>query len=243
MQAVGRLVEERGAKEHDTSKDHCDADSKKRWQKMKPLVLLPRVRPDKSIVKQFGQQLFLVWAGKIWMDDSRTAEFLNRVMVSRLFEKDFSFRMPSDVTPAKPRRRFYMISIFTQLSSGGCTKFIQAPDVCWNSPFKAHIRSYYETWISNGDRMTFTSGGNPRAPSMEVYLDWILRAWEALSKNLIINSFKVCGLTNASDGSEDDFIHCFKAHGPIPEGLEMLKEEGAKETAVEVSEEEDVKKT
>uniref|UniRef100_A0A915D640 Domain of unknown function DB domain-containing protein n=1 Tax=Ditylenchus dipsaci TaxID=166011 RepID=A0A915D640_9BILA len=66
--------------------------------------------------------------------------------------------------------------------------------------------------------MTFTTGSNPRAPSMEVYLDWIVRAWDALPKNQVINSFKVCGLTNAGDGSEDDFIHCFKAHGPIPEG-------------------------
>uniref|UniRef100_A0A915CNQ9 DDE-1 domain-containing protein n=1 Tax=Ditylenchus dipsaci TaxID=166011 RepID=A0A915CNQ9_9BILA len=68
--------------------------------------------------------------------------------------------------------------------------FVQAPDVCWNAPFKAHIRSYYETWISNGDRMSFTTGGNPRAPSMEVYLDWIVRAWDALPKNQVINSFK-----------------------------------------------------
>uniref|UniRef100_A0A915DEW3 Uncharacterized protein n=1 Tax=Ditylenchus dipsaci TaxID=166011 RepID=A0A915DEW3_9BILA len=45
----------------------------------------------------------------------------------------------------------------------------------------------------------------------------------------------LCGLTNAGDGSEDDFIHCFKAHGPIPEGFEMLKEARAMETAAEVS--------
>uniref|UniRef100_A0A915ENU7 Uncharacterized protein n=1 Tax=Ditylenchus dipsaci TaxID=166011 RepID=A0A915ENU7_9BILA len=68
---------------------------------------------------------------------------------------------------------------------------------------------------------------------MEVYLDWILRAWDALLNNQVINCFKVCGLTNAGDGSEDDFIHCFKAHGPIPEGFEMLKEARAMETAAE----------
>uniref|UniRef100_A0A915ES08 Uncharacterized protein n=1 Tax=Ditylenchus dipsaci TaxID=166011 RepID=A0A915ES08_9BILA len=68
---------------------------------------------------------------------------------------------------------------------------------------------------------------------MEVYLDWIVRAWDALPNNQVINSFKVCGLTNAGDGSEDDFIHCFKAHVPIPEGFEMLKEARAMETAAE----------
>uniref|UniRef100_A0A915CZ06 Transposase n=1 Tax=Ditylenchus dipsaci TaxID=166011 RepID=A0A915CZ06_9BILA len=52
--------------------------------------------------------------------------------------------------------------------------------------------------------------------------------------------FTVCGLTNASDGSEDNFIHCFKAHGAIPEGLEMLKKERAIKSAAEMSEKEDV---
>uniref|UniRef100_A0A915E0I4 Uncharacterized protein n=1 Tax=Ditylenchus dipsaci TaxID=166011 RepID=A0A915E0I4_9BILA len=41
---------------------------------------------------------------------------------------------------------------------------------------------------------------------MEVYLDWIVRAWDALPKNQVVNPFKVCGLTDAGDGSEDDFM-------------------------------------
>ncbi|KAI1699800.1 putative neuronal acetylcholine receptor subunit alpha-7-like [Ditylenchus destructor] len=30
--------------------------------------------------------------------------------------------------------------------------------------------------------------------------------------------------TVSLDGSEDDMIHCFKQHGPVPEGREMLRE-------------------
>ncbi|KAI1715072.1 hypothetical protein DdX_08351 [Ditylenchus destructor] len=30
--------------------------------------------------------------------------------------------------------------------------------------------------------------------------------------------------TEPLDGSEDDMIHCFKQHGPVPEGREMLRE-------------------
>ena len=33
----------------------------------------------------------------------------------------------------------------------------------------------------------------------------------------------MCGITNNADWSEDDQIHCFKPHGPIPEGLEVLE--------------------
>uniref|UniRef100_A0A915E952 DDE-1 domain-containing protein n=1 Tax=Ditylenchus dipsaci TaxID=166011 RepID=A0A915E952_9BILA len=71
------------------------------------------------------------------------------------------------------------LDLHTAVISGVCTKFVQA-----------HIRCYYETWISNGDRMTFTTGGNLRARSMEVYLDWIVRAWDALPKNQVISPFK-----------------------------------------------------
>ena len=31
---------------------------------------------------------------------------------------------------------------------GGCTKYIQAPDVCRNKPFKARITELYDQWLS-----------------------------------------------------------------------------------------------
>ena len=71
---------------------------------------------------------------------------------------------------------------------------------------------------------TYTKSGNMRAPSMEVYLQWILDAWEQLPKELIVKSFKGCGLGNASDGSEDKLIHCFKQNGSIPNGFDLLQQ-------------------
>ena len=114
------------------------------------------------------------------------------------------------------------LKIDSAIIPGGCTKFIQAPDVSWNAPFKSKIRQLYEDWMLHGEKEA-TSGGNPRPPSMDIYLQWIVAAWDALPVQLIKKSFKECGITNALDGSEDDFIHCFKPHGPIPSGLENLK--------------------
>ena len=110
-------------------------------------------------------------------------------------------------------------------TSGGCTKFIQAPDVYWNAPFKAKVRQFYENWMLHGEN-SYTKPGNMRAPSMEVYLKWIVDAWYQLPKDLIIKSFKGCGLTNALDGSEDCQIHCFKpdSDGPIQTGLQLLRQ-------------------
>uniref|UniRef100_A0A915ENZ5 Uncharacterized protein n=1 Tax=Ditylenchus dipsaci TaxID=166011 RepID=A0A915ENZ5_9BILA len=33
-----------------------------------------------------------------------------------------------------------------------------------------------------------------------------------------------CGITNALCGDEDNVIHCFKDHGPVPEGMQMLQD-------------------
>ena len=59
---------------------------------------------------------------------------------------------------------------------------------------------------------------------MDEYLQWIVDAWEQVPKELVIKSFKGCGLTNALDGAEDDVLHCFKETGSIPSGRELLSE-------------------
>ncbi len=110
---------------------------------------------------------------------------------------------------------------------GGCTKFVQAPDVCWNKPFKAKITEYYEDWLLSGEK-SYTPAGNMHAVSVDIYLEWVLNAWESISKELIQNSFKVCGISNAVDGSEDDLVHCFKDDGPCPEGRQLLQTEADK---------------
>lgn len=44
--------------------------------------------------------------------------------------------------------------------------------------------------MTNGDRHEYTAAGNPRAPSIEVALEWVVRAWEEISKEIIIKSFE-----------------------------------------------------
>ena len=36
------------------------------------------------------------------------------------------------------------------LVPGGYTKYIQAPDVSQNKPFKAHVTEQYDDWLANG---------------------------------------------------------------------------------------------
>ena len=48
--------------------------------------------------------------------------------------------------------------------------------------------------------------GKKRAPSKEVVLWWIDRAWSEIPVDLITRSFKSCGINNALDGTEDDAV-------------------------------------
>ena len=88
---------------------------------------------------------------------------------------------------------------------GGLTLVLQPLDKCINKPFKAKVRAQYEAWMVNGP-FTYTSSGKKRAPSKEMVLRWIDRAWREIPVDLIMRSFKSCGINNALDGTEDDLV-------------------------------------
>ena len=67
----------------------------------------------------------------------------------------------------------------------------------------------------------FTAQGNMKAPPRRVIVEWILEAWNSLSKDVIKSSFKRCGFN--IDGSEDHLIHCFKDDQTCSTGAERSK--------------------
>ena len=105
----------------------------------------------------------------------------------------------------------------------GCTKYIQAPDVSWNKPFKASRTEKYGEWLATVGIHEETAAGNLKAPPLKTILQWILDSWAELPTNVIKKSFTSCALNVPVDGSEDDAIHCFKEEQPRSTGLAVLK--------------------
>ncbi|KAH7723329.1 Protein W02H5.4 [Aphelenchoides avenae] len=70
-----------------------------------------------------------------------------------------------------------------------------------------------------GSRKQQSSKNNPKPPQPETYLEWVLDAWDAVSEDVIIRSFKACGISTALDGSEDALIHCLKEGNGMPNGV------------------------
>ena len=71
------------------------------------------------------------------------------------------------------RKLLKQIKIDDALIHGGCTKYLQAPDVVWNKPFKGHIMESYDEWLTSGVHQ-YTEAGNMKPASRHLVVEWIL---------------------------------------------------------------------
>ena len=74
------------------------------------------------------------------------------------------------------------------------------------------FKDFYTEWTANGQK-TYTAAGNVRAPAKLLGLEWVNKAWESVSADVVNNSFLSCGISVKTDGSEDSQIHCIKEGG------------------------------
>ncbi|ROJ57631.1 Synaptonemal complex protein SC65 [Anabarilius grahami] len=134
-----------------------------------------------------------------WMNEELTADWLQRVVgklnfAPRLLAWD-SYRCHISAATKAELKRGYNIT--TAVIPGGCTKYIQAPDVVWNQPFKASLHESYDNWMAGDVGKEYTAGGNMRAPARRLLVSWVLQAWEKLDTERLKNSFKMNELERA----------------------------------------------
>ncbi|KAG7163555.1 Pogo transposable element-like 46 [Homarus americanus] len=87
------------------------------------------------------------------------------------------------------------------VTAGGLTSVLQPLDVSLNKPFKDNIRSEWNKWLVEEEK-SFTKGGNMHAPPLDVLCEFVIKSWEAK----LIKLLKKCGISNAMDWEEDDFL-------------------------------------
>jgi hypothetical protein len=87
---------------------------------------------------------------------------------------------------------------------GGMAGMLQPLSVVINWPFKAYIQHSYSEWAQKTHETTLT-GCLKRAMLTEM-CSWILEVWWSISQGMTAKSFKVTGISNKMDGSEDDFL-------------------------------------
>ena len=55
----------------------------------------------------------------------------------------------------------------------------------------------------------YTPSKKIKRPSYSLVAKWIKESWDAIDPNMIMRSFKCCGISNAIDGKEDNLIFDF----------------------------------
>ncbi|CAG8755105.1 14328_t:CDS:1, partial [Racocetra persica] len=84
----------------------------------------------------------------------------------------------------------------------GLTSVCQPLDVAINKLFKDNLCKEWHLWISHGGAGT-TAKGNLRRASFSDVCWWVKYSWKGISNEVIIKSFKACGITNSLVNQDD----------------------------------------
>ena len=212
---------------HEKSRVTVCLTAKASGEKMKPFIVFKGAKREvEALNKEFSGKCVVASSPNGWMNSELTSKWINNVLGTfsfgrRLLAWDtYTCHIDDSASDSLKRK-----NIDVALVPGGCTRYIQAPDVCWNKPFKQYCTEFYDEWLAAKGLNEVTDCGNLKAPPRRDVVQWILKSWEKLTKEMIRDSFVSCAVTCATDGSQDDDITCFKAGKPCQEGRKMLKEQ------------------
>jgi hypothetical protein len=93
------------------------------------------------------------------------------------------------------KRKFRESGINLAVIPGGLTSICQPLDVSINKPFKDNLRKEWHVWMAGGGNGETTAGNLRRAKLSDV-CSWVERSWDAIYDEIIIESFKTCGISN-----------------------------------------------
>ena len=205
-------------------------EGKENEHKLKPFIVFKGGKRDVKRMneeRQLSGKCVIRTSANGWINESLTEEWIQYVVGRLLFPPSllvldtYKCHMTNGVKEA-----LRQASVDAALVPGGCTKYIQAPDVSWNKPFKNLCQIAFDDWMAETEH-EITPAGRIKAPSRRSCVERILAAWESLPSDIIKKSFEVCAISLPIDGSEDEKIHCFQKEGPLSNGREEFTERAA----------------
>ena len=175
--------------------------------KLKPMIIFKRKTKPKE---KFPPGVVVHHHPKGWMDTDGMKLWIQKVWSSRpgglLRQRSLLVWDAFRVHLADPvKRALRQTNTDVAVIPGGLTSVLQPLDVCLNKPFKDRVRERWTTWIVEGEK-SLTPAGNVRAASLTTVASWVLEAWRDLPEEMVARSFKKCGISNSTDGTEDDML-------------------------------------
>jgi hypothetical protein len=144
---------------------------------------------------------------KGWMDENGKKLWLEKVwckLPGGLLKKPSLLvcdQFKSHVTEATKKR---VKDLNSQLAIilGGLTSQLQPLDVSTNEPFKVSMHEEWTKWMSvpNHD---LTPTARMKRPTIMQVCDWVKTSRQSVKEEIVVKSFKKCGISNALHGTED----------------------------------------
>jgi len=79
------------------------------------------------------------------------------------------------------------------------TSILQPADLSWFKSLKGDYVLCYNDWFINGPPKRKTKHGNLAGPGYELMTKWLLDGWLKFDKEIIVKSFKSCGITSENE--------------------------------------------
>jgi hypothetical protein len=178
--------------------------------KYPPIVIFQSTSKDKVYTIERRHGCIITWQWKGWTDKQVLRIFYENVIDEHcgaepgilFFDSYKTHQSDASLGELALRRWKWVILPPT------CTPFIQPLDVCLIKPFRQRVREQYEQYVC--DHMLAASESTSIDVSAEEHrnlvVQWISAAWSEIPASMVAKSFKVCGLSNALDGTEDDKV-------------------------------------
>ena len=134
--------------------------------KLKPFIVFKNAkRETKALIEEFKTRCVIVSPSNGWMNDDLTMEYTKKFLGTFSFGRRLlawdscECHMNSKVAASLKSSKIDQVII-----PGGCTKYIRAPDLVWNKPFKAICTQKYDEWLVEEVILNETAEGNLKAP-------------------------------------------------------------------------------
>src|SRR6266498_5148446 len=104
------------------------------------------------------------------------------------------------------KTKFKQHNFHLAIIPAGLTSLCQPLDISINKPFKDNLQKEWYEWMCQGDAGV-TAAGNLKREKISDICEWVKHSWDAISDQIVFNSFKKCAISNMLDGSEDDIVY------------------------------------
>ena len=134
----------------------------------KPFIVFKGAkRAVKQLNDRYHNQCVVSSCENGWMCDSLTEKFCHEVIGTFSFGNRRLFAWNSFRCHPTPGVNSILnrAKVDGVIIPGGCTKFIQAPDVSWNKPMKEYLREMYDEWLAESEHQLTPQGNMRKTPS------------------------------------------------------------------------------